>query len=188
MPAFIAWWPATVLGSVTGPPIMLTVLRTPLYFDTSPGGILVSNDGTHLRVLGASGVGPVVILASSDLQAWEPILTNPPVIGTVEFIDSEVGSLSGRLYRALEGAVAGPLRIDIEPSLAPIGQRDAAVAVNRADGQWSRDHLRFLESAGLERRIHQPPDHRTASIPGGDSLRSAVAVLSGLGNPLTLVC
>ena len=112
---------SNVLGSVTGPPIMLTVLRTPLYFDTSPGGILLSNDGTHLRVLGASGVGPVVILASGDLQAWEPILTNPPVIGTVEFIDSETGNPLGRFYRAMEGAVAGPLRIGIQPSLAPMG-------------------------------------------------------------------
>ena len=66
----------------------------------------MSNDGTHLRVLGASGVGPVVILASGDLQAWEPILTNPPVIGAVEFIDPEAGNQAGRFYRAVEGAVA----------------------------------------------------------------------------------
>ncbi len=106
------------LGSVTGPPLMLTVLRNPLYFDTSPGGILVSNDGTHLRVLGASGVGPVIILASSDMQAWEPILTNPPAIGAVEFIDPETNNPAGKLYRALEGATAGPLRIDIQPLLS----------------------------------------------------------------------
>jgi hypothetical protein len=112
---------SNVFGSVTGPPIMLTVLRTPLYFDTSPGGILVSNDGTHLRVLGASGVGPVVILASSDLQAWEPILTNPPVIGAVEFIDPEAGDPAGRFYRALEGTTAGPLRIDVQPFLSQTG-------------------------------------------------------------------
>ena len=110
-----------LFGSMTGPAITLTVLRTPLYFDTSAGGILVSNDGTHLRVLGASGVGPVVVLASSDLQTWNPILTNPPAIGAVEFIDPEVGNLSGRLYRALEGAAAGPLRIDIRPLLSQPG-------------------------------------------------------------------
>jgi hypothetical protein len=126
---FVSWTNAGVyrvvtsdlFGSVTGPAITLTVLRTPLYFDTSPGGILVSNDGTHLRVLGASGVGPVVILASSDLQAWEPILTNPPVIGAVEFLDPEVGNLGARLYRAVEGAVTGPLRLDVEPLLSQTG-------------------------------------------------------------------
>jgi len=107
-------------GSVAGPPIVLTVLRSPLYFDTSPGGIMVSNDGTHLRVLGASGVGPVVILASSNLLAWEPILTNPPIIGAVEFIDPEAGNQAGRFYRAVEGAVGGPLRIDIPTALSPV--------------------------------------------------------------------
>jgi hypothetical protein len=109
---------SNVFGSVTGPPIMLTVLRTPLYFDNSPGGILLSNDGTHLRVLGASGAGPVVILASSDLQAWAPILTNSPAIGAVEFLDPETGNPAGRFYRAVEGEMAGPLRIDVEPSLS----------------------------------------------------------------------
>jgi alpha-tubulin suppressor-like RCC1 family protein len=114
---------SNMFGSVTGSPIMLTVLRTPLYFDTSPGGILVSNDGTHLRVLGASGVGPVVILASSDLQAWGPILTNPPVIGVVEFNDPEARNQAGRFYRAVEGAVVGPLRIDIPTIPSPASNR-----------------------------------------------------------------
>src|ERR1039458_6505249 len=106
-----------MFGSITGSPITLTVQRTPLYFDTSPGGILVSNDGTHLRVLGASGVGPVVILTSSDLQAWAPILTNPPVIGAVEFIDPDGVNLDRRYYRALEGTPAGLSRIDILPEI-----------------------------------------------------------------------
>ena len=114
---------SNLFGSVTGSPIMLTVLRTPLYFDTSPGGILVSNDGTHLRVLGASGVGPVLILASSDLRAWTPILTNPPIIGAVAFIDPQAGNPAGRFYRAVEGAVAGPLRIDIARLSSPPGNR-----------------------------------------------------------------
>jgi hypothetical protein len=55
----------------------------------------------------------VIILASSDLQAWEPILTNPPVIGAVEFIDPAAANPVGRFYRAVEGALAGPLRIDL---------------------------------------------------------------------------
>lgn len=108
-------------GSVTGAPIELTVQRSPLWFDTSPGGILVSNDGTHLRLLGASGVGPVVLLASSDLMTWEPILTNPPSIGQVEFIDPDGGTLAGRFYRAVEGAVAGPLQIELATPPTPAG-------------------------------------------------------------------
>ena len=112
-----------VFGSVTGPPMVFTVLRTPLQFDTAPGGIVVSNDGTHLRVLGASGIGPVVILGSGDLHAWEPILTNPPVIGAVEFIAPETGNPAGRFYRAVEGTVAGPLRIDITTLPSPANKR-----------------------------------------------------------------
>jgi hypothetical protein len=108
-------------GSVTGPPMMLTVVRSPLWFDTSPGGIVVSNDGTHLRLLGASGVGPVVLFASTNLLDWEPILTNPPAIGAVQFIDTEAAVLPARLYRAAEGAVAGPLQIEIAASPSPAG-------------------------------------------------------------------
>jgi hypothetical protein len=65
----------------------------------------------------------VVILAGSDLQAWEPILTNPPVIGAVEFHDAEAGNQAGRFYRAVEGAVVGPLRIDIATLPAPASNR-----------------------------------------------------------------
>src|ERR1017187_10676403 len=77
--AFATWTNAGVyqvvasnqLGSVIGPSIALTVTRTPLSFDTAPGGILASNDGTHLRVLGASGGGPVIILARSEEHTSE---------------------------------------------------------------------------------------------------------------------
>jgi hypothetical protein len=106
-------------GSVIVASVVLTVLRSPLWFDTAPGGILMTNDGTHLRVLGASGVGPVVILASSDFSTWQPILTNPPAIEAVEFIDPEGGSRDSRYYRAVEGAAAGLLRIDIQPRRSP---------------------------------------------------------------------
>ena len=78
-----------------------------------PAGIQMTNGEAHLRLSGASGVGPVVLLASSDLLAWEPILTNPPVIGPVQFIDAGAGNHARRFYRAFEGAVAGPLRIEI---------------------------------------------------------------------------
>jgi len=108
-------------GSVTGSSVVLTVLRSPLWFDTALGGIVVSNDGTHLRLLGLSGVGPVVLFASSNLLAWEPILTNPPVIGALEFTDSEAGRQAWRFYRAAEGAMAGPLRIDVVTPLSQAG-------------------------------------------------------------------
>jgi hypothetical protein len=104
---------SNALGSVVGPPIILTVLRTPLKFDYYPQGIQTTNGEVHLRLLGVSGVGPVVLLASSDLLAWQPILTNPPIIGPVQFIDTEAGNRTRSFYRAAEGAVTGPLRIEL---------------------------------------------------------------------------
>jgi hypothetical protein len=104
---------SNALGVVVGPAITLTVLRTPLQFATSPAELRMSDDGLHLQLLGASGVGPIIVSASSDLLAWEPILTNPPAIGPVQFTDANAGDPAARFYRAVEGAVAGPLRLEM---------------------------------------------------------------------------
>ena len=89
-------------GSVIGPPIVLTVLGMPLVFDTSAGGLLATNGGLNLRLLGASGAGPVVIYASSDLLTWQPIFTNAAVIGRLEFTDPGITNRPVRFYRASE--------------------------------------------------------------------------------------
>jgi hypothetical protein len=81
---------------------VLTVLRTPLLFDTSAGGLLTTNGGFHLRLLGASGAGPVVIYASNDLLTWQPIFTNAAVIGPLEFTDPGITNRPVRFYRASE--------------------------------------------------------------------------------------
>jgi hypothetical protein len=108
---------SNALGRVEGPSIILTVLRTPLRFDSDP---LLTNGRAQLHLSGASGVGPVVLLASSDLRTWEPVLTNPPVIGPVEFMDTGIGGQAGRFYRAFEGALAGPVQIEFAaPAPAP---------------------------------------------------------------------
>jgi hypothetical protein len=53
-------------------------------------------------LLGASGLGPVVIYASSDLLTWQPIFTNPPVIGPLVFDDAGITNEPVRFYRASE--------------------------------------------------------------------------------------
>ena len=191
---FVTWTNAGVyqlvtsdlLGSVAGPAITQTVLRTPLYFDTSAGGILVSNDGTHLRVLGASGVGPVVILAGSDLQTWEPILTNPPVIGAVEFLDPDASNPAGRFYRAVEGAVAGPLRIDIEPSLSQAG--NGALPLQLTGLTASGPVIIYASSNLLDWSaiFTNPPTIGPLQYPGGGSNTSAAAVLPGVRKSVNL--
>lgn len=110
---------SNALGRVLGPSIILTVLRTPLQFDNGPRGIQLTNGEALLRLSGASAVGPVVLLASSDLLAWEPILTNPPVIGHVEFIDVGIGGQTRRFYRAFEGTLPGSPQIEILTGGAP---------------------------------------------------------------------
>jgi alpha-tubulin suppressor-like RCC1 family protein len=124
---FVTWTNAGVyrlvasnaFGRVAGPPVVVTVLRTPLRFDTTPMELQMTNDGLFLRVLGASGVGPVVLMASSDLLAWEPIQTNPPVIGPVSFFDAAAAGSPARFYRAFEGALAGPVNLEVMPTSSP---------------------------------------------------------------------
>ena len=90
------------LGITIGPPTVLAVLGTSLWFDTSPGGLQITNSSLQLRLLGATGLGPVVIYASSDLRTWQPIFTNPPVIGPLEFTDPLASDQPARYYRASE--------------------------------------------------------------------------------------
>jgi len=104
---------SNVFGSTIGPAIVLTVLRTPLRFEDYPSGAQITNGVAHLFLAGASGVGSVVLLASSDLLAWEPILTNPPVIGLVQFVDTTIAGHNPRFYRAFEGVMVGPPHIEI---------------------------------------------------------------------------
>jgi hypothetical protein len=104
---------SNAFGSTIGPPVVLTVLRTPLRFATSAGGLQMTNNGLHLRLLGASGVGPVVVYASSNLLTWQPIFTNPAVIGSLEFNDAGISNQPVRFYRASEGEAPGPLWIGL---------------------------------------------------------------------------
>ena len=89
-------------GLTIGSPTVVAVLAAPLQFDTSPGGLQITDGSLHLRLLGASGLGPVVIYASSDLLTWQPIYTNPPVIGPLEFTDPGITNQPVRFYRASE--------------------------------------------------------------------------------------
>ena len=65
------------------------------------------------RLLGASGTGPVVIYASSNLRDWSPIFTNPPVIGSVDFVDPAGLSFPERFYRAAELFEPAPIQFEV---------------------------------------------------------------------------
>jgi hypothetical protein len=98
-------------GTVVGPPMILSVEREPLRFD--PAALRVETDGSlHTRLLGASGLGPVIVLASSELVAWEPIFTNPPVVGALDFVDAGAAHRPQTFYRASESIVPQPIRLE----------------------------------------------------------------------------
>lgn len=94
-------------GTVTGPPITLNV-QTPVLsaLGYSP------DTGVKIRLIGSSGVNPVVIYASTNLLDWQPILTNAPSVGPIDFTDPQSLVLPQRFYRAVE--VAGLI-----PTVAP---------------------------------------------------------------------
>jgi len=60
------------------------------------------SNGLRLRLDGLTGRGPVVIYASRDLLLWAPVYTNPPVTGSIQFLDTSATNLQFRFYRAAE--------------------------------------------------------------------------------------
>ncbi len=102
---------SNALGAVTGPPITLAV-QTPFQFDRSACGYSAGAGGARMRLIGSSGVNQVVIYASTNLLDWQPIHTNAPSVGPIDFTDPQSLVLPHRFYRAVE--VAGAI-----PSVAP---------------------------------------------------------------------
>jgi hypothetical protein len=98
---------SNALGTATGEPISLTV-QTPFQFDTVTLSYSPGNGGMKMRVIGSSGMNPVVIYASTNLLDWQAIYTNPPSAGPIDFTDAQALVLPQRFYRAVETAVAIP--------------------------------------------------------------------------------
>ncbi|HWI59475.1 MAG TPA: hypothetical protein VNZ22_19765, partial [Bacillota bacterium] len=92
----------TPRGTVSGPPTALTVLRTPLRFDPAASGLQPTTQTYRLRLLGASGLGSIVIYSSTNLVDWTPAFEASPTIGPVEFNDPLSAAGSRKFYRALE--------------------------------------------------------------------------------------
>ena len=72
------------------------------YFSLSASGTRWLTNGFSLQLGGLNGSGPVVIYASTNLVSWTPIYTNPPVIGSLQHVDSTATNLPMRYYRAVE--------------------------------------------------------------------------------------
>jgi hypothetical protein len=72
----------------------------PCAFDTSPSDLKWTSNGFQMQIDGLTGQGPVIIYFSTNLLSWTPIFTNPPVTGSIQFIDSTLTNLPVRFYRA----------------------------------------------------------------------------------------
>jgi hypothetical protein len=89
-------------GSAISSTATLAVLRPIPQFDTSSSNLRFTNNSFHLQLNGLSGHGQVLIYASTNLANWQPILTNPPIIGVLRFVDSATTNMPNRFYRPEE--------------------------------------------------------------------------------------
>jgi alpha-tubulin suppressor-like RCC1 family protein len=58
--------------------------------------------GLRVTVRGLTGLGPVVLLVSTNLLDWRPLITNQPMIGEWMVLDPVVTNRPVRFYRAVE--------------------------------------------------------------------------------------
>jgi sugar lactone lactonase YvrE len=86
-------------GSMASSNASLTILRSTPQFDSL---VRFAADGLGLQLNGLSGHGAVVIYASTNLMEWDPIFTNPPLTGTLQFLDPSATNTPLRFYRAIE--------------------------------------------------------------------------------------
>ena len=63
-------------------------------------------NGVRMRLLGASGLGSLVLYSSTNLMFWEPVFTNPPGNGPMEFVVPTPSGQPQRFFRTTE--VYGP--------------------------------------------------------------------------------
>jgi hypothetical protein len=63
-----------------------------------PNAILPIN----IQASGLSGHGVFTIFESTDLQTWLPVYSNPPVLGTFDWIDGDSTNIAIKFYKLSE--------------------------------------------------------------------------------------
>lgn len=86
-----SWFIETV--ALVSAPLRFNLLTKPPAFGTN---------GFTARVEGLSGQSPVVLLVSTNLTEWSPLLTNPAGPSEFEFLDGEAANRPRSFYRAVE--------------------------------------------------------------------------------------
>ena len=98
----------TVTQTVAGPggrdtnELVVVVDAAPgeLHFD--PTRLVLANGAFTMQLQGASGLNPVILLASTNLADWSPISTNQPLTSPLQLSDPAAGDFPRRFYRASE--------------------------------------------------------------------------------------
>ena len=54
-----------------------------------------------LRLNGTNNYGPTIIYATTNLESWMPICTNPPTTNAILFLDADSTNFPYRFYRAV---------------------------------------------------------------------------------------
>jgi alpha-tubulin suppressor-like RCC1 family protein len=82
--------------------VTLSASRLPLQFDAGSIRATPADGGFQCRVVGAAGIGNLVVFASTNLHDWAPVFTNPPVIGNLIFTNFAAGTDAPLFFRAAE--------------------------------------------------------------------------------------
>jgi hypothetical protein len=90
------------LGNSATSVLTVAVLPLALQVNTSPTNFHFTAQGLQLQVDGARTTNPVVIYASSNLVSWDAIFSNPPTLGSVQFVDPGATNRPSRFYRAIQ--------------------------------------------------------------------------------------
>jgi Beta-propeller repeat len=90
------------LGNSATGLVTVAVLPLTLQFNTSSDLFHWTAQGLQLQVDGARTTNAVVIYASTNLVNWNPIFSNTPTLGSVQYVDPAAKNLPLRFYRAVQ--------------------------------------------------------------------------------------
>ncbi len=68
----------------------------------SPSTLYLDGQGFHLQMSGFTSHGNIIIYGSTNLVTWQPIFTNPPVTGSLNFVDTNALNEPSQYYRVAE--------------------------------------------------------------------------------------
>jgi hypothetical protein len=74
----------------------------PFVLGSGQTSLQMSSNGFQVQIGGVFAKNSLVIYASTNLINWLPVFTNPPVTGSVLFLDTNVVSMPLQFYRAAE--------------------------------------------------------------------------------------